>query len=63
MTKRKHKGPTQTHLLVAISRMTPAQRRAAYRIAKDPARGLRPFFAPPYAMIALRNAVRRDTPS
>jgi uncharacterized membrane protein YdbT with pleckstrin-like domain len=63
MTRRKHKPPEQTQLLAVLDRMTPAQLTAAYRIAKDPKRGLRPFFTDAYAMIALRTAAQRDTPS
>ena len=60
MRKAKRKPPAQPHLLAALARLTPAQLRGAHRIAKDPTRGLRPFFTAPYAMIALRTAAQRD---
>ena len=63
MTRRKHKPPKQTQLLATLNKLSPAQLIAAHRIAKDPKRGLRPFFTNAYAMIALRTAAQRDTPS
>ena len=38
----------------ALSRLTPIQLRALHRIAKDPRKGVRPFFLDARAMIALR---------
>lgn len=60
MTRRKHRPPAQTQILAALSRLSPSQLKVLHRIAKDPERGLRPFFTDAYAMIALRNAAQRD---
>ena len=37
-----------------LARLKPATLRALYRIAKHPTKGVRPFFADPRRMIALR---------
>ena len=42
-------------LALAVARMSPAQRAALARVAKS---RLRPFFADPRAMIALRKALQ-----
>ena len=40
-----------------LARLKPATLRAHYRIAKHPTKGVRPFFADPKCMIALRQEV------
>jgi hypothetical protein len=42
-----------------LTRFTVRQLEAMHRVAKDPARGLYPFFKDPRAMIALRDAITR----
>lgn len=52
---------TAAELAAALGRLSPAQKRAAYLVAKHPTKGLRPFFMDPKAMIMLRNAVEEKT--
>lgn len=53
--KRKPEPAPDADLLAALDRLTPAQIIALHRVAKDPGRGVRPFFRHPRAMIALRS--------
>jgi len=55
--KRKPEPAPDADLLAALDRLTPAQIIALHRVAKDPGRGVRPFFRHPRAMIALRARV------
>ena len=54
--RRKKPKPFDPQLVQALNKLAPEQLRAAHKIAKDPQRGLTPFFTNAYAMIALRNA-------
>lgn len=55
---KKQTPPPMPELQAAVLRLTPAQREAVHRLAKDPKRGLRPFFCNPHAMILLRNSIQ-----
>jgi hypothetical protein len=59
MGKKRIKRPIDRGLAAALARLTPAQLRAAHKIAKDPARGLTPFFTSAYSTIALRDAANK----
>lgn len=59
--KKKTKRP-EPLIAAALARLTPAQLRAMYKIAKVPNKGLTPFFTAPYNMMALRDAAHKETP-
>lgn len=61
MAKRKKIPPVNQELTKALSRLTQAQLRTMYKIAKVPSKGLTPFFTAPYNMIALRNSIHKGT--
>ena len=50
-------NPERTPLQETLTGLSKAQLVALHRIAKDPHKGLRPFFANPHHMSALRRAM------
>jgi hypothetical protein len=47
---------------VILTRLSPRTLAVLHRIAKDPKKGVRPFFKDARAMIALREELNRRTP-
>lgn len=50
-------NPERTPLQETLTGLSKAQLVVLHRIAKDPHKGLRPFFTNPHHMIALRRAM------